>query len=385
MKLKLLVSLIILFHLHAFAKSENRKAFLLNKKQLIDSVFAFEPTETKLKDLKSACWASELIQYKSKNTDTFYRKFFKTYQTYNNHYKYVVWQNIYALFPTDYIDEVKEMLKEETNEKLFSILAYYLFVNKAVISNELQDYIKQQFPDYNKNVHLSALIITLKQEKIPVAAMHNDLIEFCKSHKKSSIILFVSKDRNKVGEAIFINQKGKILKNRNDTLKIKMLARSVTNLPAFLTNGNTPSGVFSINGFNVSDNVFIGKSPMIITRLPFEVSVSDFSFSEYKDSIWSLDAYNRFFPKSWHQYNAKNMAYYAGEAGRSEIIIHGTTIDPDYYKNAEYHPYTPSLGCVCTLEIWNDDGKLLKSDQQKLVNIAKKNNFDNGYFYVVEK
>lgn len=367
-----------------FAKKEQRKRFALEKNRMIDSVFALQPSGVELKKLKGACWASELIQYRSEFATNFFNSFFNDYSVYSVEYKYVVWQNLYALFPYEYIVHASNAIQNETNEKIFVLIAHYLIRSKAFSANDIDELTKKRFASWENNVYLSALKASLKPVIAPDSAMIKDLIAFCKKNKEPAIILFVSKDRNKVGEAIFINENGIVLKKGKDTLKIKMLARSVTDMPAYLTNGNTPTGVFSVKGFGVSDNVFIGKSPMLISRMPFEVRVDDFSFSKFADEKWTLEVYNRFFPDSWHTYNAKNMAYFAGKAGRSEIIVHGSTIDPQYYKDTDFYPYTPSLGCISTLELWSEDGILLKSDQQKLVNILVSQNIKQAFLYVIE-
>ena len=71
-------------------------------------------------------------------------------------------------------------------------------------------------------------------------------------------------------------------------------------------------------------------------------------------------------------------------AGRTEIIAHGTTINPAYYKGEPYYPLTPSLGCLCTKEIWNEDGKRTISDQAELVNAVQLAGGANGYYVVIE-
>ena len=75
-------------------------------------------------------------------------------------------------------------------------------------------------------------------------------------------------------------------------------------------------------------------------------------------------------------------SFYAGLAGRREIIAHGTTIDPKWYHSQPYYPLTPTQGCLCTKEIW--DGKRVESDQQKLVNGLLKAGGANGYCVVIE-
>jgi hypothetical protein len=70
---------------------------------------------------------------------------------------------------------------------------------------------------------------------------------------------------------------------------------------------------------------------------------------------------------------------------RNELIAHGTTIELNFYEGKEYFPHTPTLGCLCTVEIWSPkDGKLICSDQAALINAVEKLNDQSGYFVVVE-
>ena len=78
-------------------------------------------------------------------------------------------------------------------------------------------------------------------------------------------------------------------------------------------------------------------------------------------------------------------SFYAGKAGRTEIIAHGTTINTDYYRNQSFYPLTPTQGCLCTREIWSTvNGKRVESDQQKLVDALKVAGGANGYCMVIE-
>ena len=78
-------------------------------------------------------------------------------------------------------------------------------------------------------------------------------------------------------------------------------------------------------------------------------------------------------------------SFYAGLAGRSEIIAHGTTVNPAYYKNQSFYPHTPTVGCLSTKEIWSPiDGKRIESNQQKLVDALKKAGGADGYVVVIE-
>jgi hypothetical protein len=62
-------------------------------------------------------------------------------------------------------------------------------------------------------------------------------------------------------------------------------------------------------------------------------------------------------------------AWSAGHIGRTAIIAHGTTIDPEYYRGRPFYPLTPTMGCLCAKELWNvTSGHLLVSEQNNLVN-----------------
>ena len=77
-------------------------------------------------------------------------------------------------------------------------------------------------------------------------------------------------------------------------------------------------------------------------------------------------------------------SYYAGRIGRSEILSHGTTIDPEYFRGKPYYPLTPTLGCLCAKEIWNSStGKLDQSEQFKLLNGFLSTPGTMGYLMVI--
>jgi hypothetical protein len=62
-------------------------------------------------------------------------------------------------------------------------------------------------------------------------------------------------------------------------------------------------------------------------------------------------------------------AWAAGHTGRTEIIAHGTTIDPEYFRDKLFYPLTPTMGCLCAKELWNPtSGHPLVSEQLNLVN-----------------
>jgi hypothetical protein len=117
--------------------------------------------------------------------------------------------------------------------------------------------------------------------------------------------------------------------------------------------------------------------------MPVELSLQKFfDDSTILDSVWTMDYYQKLIPEKLKDFLPLYNSYYSGLAGRSEIIAHGTTIDPEFYAEKPYYPLTPTDGCLCTKEIWN--GKRIESDQQKLVNGLLKAGGANGYCVVIE-
>ena len=118
--------------------------------------------------------------------------------------------------------------------------------------------------------------------------------------------------------------------------------------------------------------------------MPFEDSLEKFFEYKWDSSIAPLSAYQNLLPLSWKKYQPMTEAFYAGKIGRTEIIAHGTTIDPEYFKDKPYYPLTPTLGCLCAKELWNvTTGKLLVSEQFNLYSAFLSTPGNKGYLIVV--
>ncbi|MEO7768215.1 MAG: hypothetical protein ABIS01_12340, partial [Ferruginibacter sp.] len=206
-------------------------------------------------------------------------------------------------------------------------------------------------------------------------------------HNHTILFSFQRKNRNYPGLALIRDSTGSFIKDENGTVfSVTQLARSINNLPGYLTNGNTPQGIFRMYGFDTSKSYFIGPTTNIQLTMPFETSLQHFfNDSTIADSIWTEDWYKKLLPGFLQNYQPIYGSFYAGKAGRTEIIAHGTTVDPQYYSGEPYYPQTPTMGCLCTNETWRDaDGKRLESDQQKLVAALQMAGGANGYCVVIE-
>jgi hypothetical protein len=166
-------------------------------------------------------------------------------------------------------------------------------------------------------------------------------------------------------------------------ITVRQLARSASNLPYFITNGNTPQGVFRITGIGRSSNTFIGPTPNLQMVMPFEWHWNVFSPND-PDTSNPASSYSRLLPEGWRSYAPIYESFRAGRAGRTEIIAHGTTIDPDYFYGKPYHPASPTLGCLCAPESWDPlTGRLQESDQWVLSRTFIRSGDSTGYLVVI--
>ncbi len=119
--------------------------------------------------------------------------------------------------------------------------------------------------------------------------------------------------------------------------------------------------------------------------MPFETSCVNFCETRDSSKTWSLENYLSLFPKELRKVEFVRETFYAGKLGRKLLVSHGSTDDPLLYETESYFPLTPSTGCITSYEKWDEEnGKLIESDQLKLVNGILSTARREGYFLVLE-
>lgn len=345
----------------------------INKVIESDSPHLFE------KELRGAIWAAQLIQYKSDKLENTLRNTYRHWDTIDESTKRSILEISFSLYPNSFVVEIESAITNTDSPKLFAMGIHYLFKNDP--TKEFHKIINNYFPESDHPI-IWMLRYDLDKEEDSLPPI-KDLLEH--DFGKPVIYSLQRKNRDYLGLTIVKDTEGNFIRNNEEEIfSIAHLARSVTNLPGYITNGNSPQGIYSIQGIGFSENVFIGPSPNIILTLPHEINLENYSHGDAAGK-WDFSFYQNLLPESWKNYKPIQTAYYAGLAGRSEIIAHGSTINPEYYTGAPYYPLTPSLGCITAYESWSEaDGSLIKSDQQKLVDAFQQIGKSNGYFVLIE-
>lgn len=350
----------------------------------INSNLLLSLTDSTEENWQSAFEAMELLNYRTPFIDARVRTVMDSVEKRSAGFQRALLEMVYPLYPKDFVPQIISLAKQTNNSKLFAMCCEYLLINNR--QNEYKDLLLNRMKDSLLNPHADNPFFAVLQNRLLVKPSPKpplaDLLNKAFLPGETVLFSFQRSNRNFPGLVMVRGKDGAFIKAAGGKyFAVPQLARSCNNMPGYITNGNTPQGIFKVFDFAVSQSSFIGPTTNIQMVLPYENS------SDVADSVTRLlgDNYRFFLPKSWKNYFPIYEAYYAGKAGRTEIIAHGTTVNPDYYKKQPYYPLTPTQGCLCTKEIWSAvDGKRMESDQQKLVDAVKKAGGANGYCVVIE-
>jgi hypothetical protein len=297
---------------------------------------------------------------------------------------------IYAHYPAKFRQPVQQLFINTTDAKIFAMCAVYLL--KSDSTKENINFIAVKTKMKLQEEPANPILLELQQYiggfNQPLQSV--DISPFFQKNYLPGNVLLISfqrKNRDYPGLVMVRDAAGNFIKDSSGNyFAVPQLARSVANLPPFLTNGNTPQGIMRMDKFEVSVSSFIGPTPNLQLSLPFEKKAFHFFQTlDETDTLWDIERYKKLLPEKLRTYAPLQQTWYAGTAGRTEIIAHGSTVNPGYYLHQPYYPLTPTQGCLATTEIWSaENGKRITSDQQKLVSAVLKAGGANGYAIVIE-
>lgn len=286
----------------------------------------------------------------------------------------------YGTFPRGFEPQMTAVARETSVPKLFAMASLYLLRANSADPGYWRQYLaplmEQHFPDWRSNPILTMLEYSATDGKMsgrpfPVRPPLVPLLARSFAPGSPVVYTFQRRDRDYEGLAVVRRADGRFARWPDGTpWHIGHLARSNSDLPGFITNGNTPQGVFTVVGLGVSKgSKFIGKTPWLESVLPVEAPPDVwFHDASRAGTSWTEEMYLGFLPAQWRGYFPVREAWLAGRAGRSEMLSHGTCIDPEYYTGDPWYPNTPSLGCMTSKEMWDaQTGRALMSDQLSLV------------------
>ena len=291
-----------------FVLYEKRTSFqnnLLN--QTITKTFQLNLDSNTESNYREACWAISQFLLRSKQIELGFSKLFSNYNSLETNSKRALLEAVYATYPVEYKLQIQQLITKETDPKLFSMQALYLYRTDASLANiqYLLQTISSHFLSDTSLPILKTLANYLQNHTTQTKQATPSIVVLFKYQKNTAqktIYSFQRWNRDYPGIAVIQNADGHFLRDSNGSIVfIEQLARAGSNLPYFITNGNTPQGIYSIQGTEVSHNLFIGPTPNLQLVMPFEAD-SVFWHTPYNASKDSLSNYKNLWPIEWRKY-----------------------------------------------------------------------------------
>ncbi len=376
-----------------FVRSERREYRQQTIQENIEYPFRIGLTATGPYRWVTAFWAMELLAHRSDaGKKALQLVLSQSHPPYPSLQRAAL-ETAYALYPREFTTEISTLADSTRDIKSYAIAMLYLLRNDAGQAHRAErlSHLQTRFPEWREDPVLFCLAQDLGETPVKrdrARPALSALLRHTFSAGGPVVYSFQRPNRDYPGLTVVKKPDGEFLRNPDGSLFcIPHLARSLSALPGYLTNGNTPQGVYCILGVEESESDLIGPTPVLNLAMPGEISPSRFFRSApARDADWTVETYARLLPAGWRAYTPMFEAYYAGQAGRAEIVAHGSTVDHDYYRGKTYYHFTPSLGCLTAFEAWSDkDGRRLMSDQQALIQAYQAAGGSGGYLIVVEK
>lgn len=370
----------------------NARAALLKQihEQTVDAGLAVPLTEKTEDRWDGACWGMEITLYRTPKVKESLRYALNTNKEHSSSIIRSIMEAVWTLYRHEFVPEMEKVARETNNPKNFAMAASYVVMNNPKKAKELYKLSFREFPDNKNDFIIQQLRRNLEESFTERLKRRPPLVDLLSQKFPGDLPVafsFQRRERDYPGLIVVRKQDGTFVRRADGSVfNVSQIARSMGNYPGYMTNGNTPQGIFSMQRFETDPNPFIGPTPTLIDVLPFEETVANYFHDPSRSGEkWTVEAYEKMLPTSWKGYEPFYETYRAGEIGRGEMIGHGTTIDPDFYKGLPYYPNTPSLGCLCALELWSPvDGRCVYSDQLALMKAFESTGVQKGYVVVVE-
>lgn len=353
------------------------KKYLLEK--TIQETFSGPLNQNTDYKFENACLSATQFLIKNQYSQRGFDKMFEQYFRLDASTRQALMTAVYGIYPATYREKIKSILPFERDPKIFAIGVLYDYRLDSSIGNKnrLLSQMRRQFADSYQNVILRELTKYLQQHLNQQKTGTPPILELFRYQqlwKQKTVYSFQRWDRNYSGLCIVQYEDGHFARDEQGKLKtFRQLARSGSGLPYFITNGNTPQGVYRIAGSRVSIDKLIGPTPTLQSVLPFQSDGVFYRDLPHDSAGDPLDNFKMLLPPAWQSYPPMQESFYAGKAGRSYIVIHGSTLDASFFDGWAFYPNSPTDGCLSTLESWDTgDGSIIHSDQLDLVNTFHK-------------
>jgi hypothetical protein len=254
--------------------------------------------------------------------------------------------------------------------------------------------IRQRFPNWQQDAHLYSTLREVEAiDQPPALPPLSDLLNWTIAPHELQLYVLCRPDRGVLCQTVLKNSDGEFLRQNSELWSVPLLLRSLHNLSSVFTRGQTPQGIYRIEGtVPQPDTEYFrpfGLFSLVNLYIPLEPGVQQ--FVPGSPQLTTLSSYQALLPASWQNYFPIQQTYWAGKAGRNEFRIHGTGESPDLFTSNRRYASTagwnPSIGCLSALELYDGNGQLQQADMPKILNALTATGGTatlTGYVIVVE-
>jgi hypothetical protein len=259
---------------------------------------------------------------------------------------------------------------------------------------QLSDRTIQRFPDWQQNVHLYTTIRDIAEMNSPSTLPPvADLLNWTIAPGQLQAYVLCRPNRGVLCQMVLKDRNGNFVRQGDELWTVPLLLRSLHELSWNFTRGQTPQGIYRVEGTRLADpNTFqaYGAFSLVKLFLPYEEGVQEFLPGQ--GAAWSggVAAYQALLPPSWRNYYPIQQSYWAGKAGRSFFRIHGSGQAVDFFTNNRRYPavtgWNPTIGCLSAIEQYDDAGRLQQADMPKILQALTTLGGQSftGYLFVIE-
>ena len=259
---------------------------------------------------------------------------------------------------------------------------------------QLSNRIRQRFPHWTENVHLYTTLREMRDLNHPPAVPPlPDLLNWTIAPSQLHLYVICQPDRGVVCQMVLKDRRGEFVRQGEQLWSMPLSLRSLHSLSWNFTRGQTPQGIYRIEGTRPPDPETFrayGQFPLVKLFVPYEAGIQEFIPGRPGTLSGGLAAYHTLLPPSWRNYFPIQQSYWAGRAGRSLFRIHGSGEDPAFFTNTNRYPnsneWHPTIGCLAALELYDEMGRLQQADMPEILSALTRVGGQNftGYLIVVE-
>ncbi|GAB4461332.1 MAG: hypothetical protein OHK0037_10160 [Elainellaceae cyanobacterium] len=260
------------------------------------------------------------------------------------------------------------------------------------------DRVRQRFPNWRQEPILETTLRDVAElDAPPLLPPLQDLLNWQIAPDQMHAYVLCPRDRTALCRLMVKDRSGEFVQQADGSpWSVPLLRRSLHGLRWNLTRGDTPQGIYRIEGVrSPSADTFraYGQFPRVNLYVPHEAGVREFLPGQ-PGTVGAIAQYRALLPPSWRSYFPIYQSYWAGRIGRGLFRIHGSGENPAFFANSARFPHSygwsPAIGCLSALELYDESGNLQQGDMPAILQTltqasgAASTSEIAGYLVVVE-